>query len=103
MKRKKIPEKEYIYIISNPSFQGWFKIGRTKDPDTRLRCYQTCSPNRDYKMDYLLRVKDATPHEKYFSDKCRGEWIQSDLYSLIKIIEAIEGYVDFEKADFKPF
>lgn len=83
-------EKQYIYIISNPAFKGWYKIGRTTNPVRRLMNYQTYSPFRDYIISYILEVKNPNLHEKFFKDSSEGEWIKCRLNKLISIINVIE-------------
>lgn len=49
----------HIYVVSNPAFPGKSKIGLAKSPARRLNNYQTGSPFRDYRMDWISpRVKD---------------------------------------------
>ena len=86
-------EKTYIYIISNPAFKGWNKIGKTTDLLARLSCYQTGDPYRAYKLEYYMEVKDANIHEEHFrniSDDINGEWIKLSLHKIIKMIHKLE-------------
>jgi len=97
-KRKKllinIPFRKdiYIYIISNPSFPGWYKVGRTNNPERRLLAYQTSDPLRSYKLEFVKKVIDISTHENavYSKIENRGEWIKTELESLIKVIDIIE-------------
>ena len=48
----------YIYIITNPNFQGWVKVGCALDVEDRLKTFQTASPHRDYELYWSLWSKD---------------------------------------------
>ena len=41
-----------VYIITNPAWEGWIKIGMAVESKDRLKGYQTSSPLRDYKLRY---------------------------------------------------
>jgi len=71
-----------VYIISNPAFPGWVKVGRAYDASDRLRSYQTSSPFRDYELHWFLPTEDSSLSEhKAHSilgakfDR-RGEWFK---------------------------
>jgi hypothetical protein len=69
-----------VYIIFNPSFPSWCKVGMAVDAEDRLKQYQTSSPYRDYKLIKVYntpdrRIAESEAHillEKHFSR--RGEW-----------------------------
>lgn len=71
-----------VYIITNPSFDGWVKVGMAIDSEDRLNGYQTSSPFRDYFLHSFWDVSDrrqaeATAHaelEKTYER--RGEWFK---------------------------
>jgi len=52
-----------VYIISNPNFHGWVKVGMAVDAQDRLNNYQTSSPFRDYKLNYTFSVEDRRAAE----------------------------------------
>jgi predicted GIY-YIG superfamily endonuclease len=52
-----------VYIISNPNFKGWVKVGMAVDANDRLNNYQTSSPFRDYKLDYTFDTEDRRASE----------------------------------------
>ena len=54
---EKTPEG-YVYIIANPSFDGWLKVGMAIDAEDRCNGYQTSSPHRDYKLLYARKFND---------------------------------------------
>ena len=54
-------DEGYVYIITNPCWKGWIKVGMAIDAEDRCKQYQTSSPFRDYKLCY----------KKYFDDRRR--------------------------------
>lgn len=79
----------YVYVISNDSWKGKFKVGIAKDPKRRLNSFQTSHPDRSYK----LRHKVLTPHykeiEKQIHKEFNGdhEWVEGDLDTIIEAIK----------------
>jgi len=69
-----------VYIITNPNFPDWVKVGMAVDSEDRLNGYQTSSPFRDYALFTCWSVTDrrsaeSEAHallEKSFDRK--GEW-----------------------------
>jgi predicted GIY-YIG superfamily endonuclease len=79
-------EKGYLYIISNPAYKGWCKVGITEDINKRLSTYQTGDPFRSYKVEYILHHFDYKTAEKRlketmkpFAKQIKGEWYEIDL------------------------
>lgn len=70
-----------VYIIYNPAFPGWVKVGMAVDSQDRLKQYQTSSPHRDYTVVKSYKVPnrreaEAKAHEA-LTVKGRGrkgEW-----------------------------
>jgi hypothetical protein len=69
-----------VYIITNPAWGGWVKVGMAVDAEDRLRGYQTSSPFRDYKLYYSYDTADRRKSEAEAHDllelkyKRRNEW-----------------------------
>ncbi len=69
-----------VYIITNPNFPEWVKVGMAVDSEDRLNGYQTSSPFRDYALFTCWLVTDrrsaeSEAHsllEKTYGRK--GEW-----------------------------
>jgi len=85
-----------VYIISNPCWDGWIKVGMAVDATDRCNQYQTSSPFRDYKLCYTKDFKDRrsaeqTAHKrlKKISIKYKGEWFKVSITEATKLIEAI--------------
>lgn len=71
----------YIYVMSNPAFDGWLKVGKTKDLHTRLNAYNTHSP---FEYDYVLvdEFHDDRPiHNRLLAQGIERsrEWFKCDL------------------------
>lgn len=71
-----------VYIITNPNFPEWVKVGMAVDSSDRLNGYQTSSPFRDYELFTCWSVTDRRSAEsdahnlletKY--DR-KGEWFK---------------------------
>lgn len=80
----------YIYIITNPAWENWVKIGITDNLDKRLQTYQTCDPYRAYKIEYFIKIDDYKKIEKLleetmkpFAKKQLNEWYEIDKKSAI--------------------
>jgi len=80
----------YVYIISNPAWPGWYKVGMALDANDRCSSYQTSSPLRDYVVRYSKFFEDRRETEKTVHLKLKAldlentnEWFKGSL-SLIK-------------------
>jgi hypothetical protein len=66
----------YLYIISNPSFPGWHKIGTSFDLDKRLATYQTGDPYRGYVVEYKSIIDDRFKVERELKHFIRNSTIE---------------------------
>lgn len=77
----------YMYVISNPAFKGWYKVGRALDLQKRLASYQTSSPFKDYKLEWFLPCPIPVIAEKRlnfeFGELVSGEWVSADLFEIV--------------------
>ena len=71
-----------VYIITNPNFRDWVKVGMAVDSEDRLNGYQTSSPFRDYALykswpvsDRRAAESEAHTHLEKTFDR-RGEWFK---------------------------
>ena len=46
----------HVYILTHPLMDGWLKIGMTRYPNARLRCYNTGDPESRYHMEHTVAV-----------------------------------------------
>ena len=52
-----------VYVITNPNFPEWVKVGMAVDAEDRLSTYQTSSPFRDYSLAASWDVADRRSAE----------------------------------------
>ena len=71
-----------VYVITNPNFPDWVKVGMAIDAEDRLNSYQTSSPFRDYVLQYYYDVNNrrAAENEAHTelqkSYERKGEWFK---------------------------
>ena len=86
----------YVYIITNPAWKGWLKVGMAVDAEDRCKSFQTSSPYRDYQLEYCgyfnnRRVAEEKVHKKMVkvSDSNTSEWFKVSVIDAIKVIERV--------------
>jgi hypothetical protein len=86
----------YVYVISNPAWKGWVKIGMAIDAEDRLKSYQTSSPYRDYQLLHSVYVTDRRAIERKahrkigkIAEEKQNEWFKVDAVEAIDCITAI--------------
>ena len=99
-----IKQGGYLYIISNPDFPDYCKIGITENISDRLSVYQTSSPHRNYKVEYYIfhpkyKIAEKKIKEmmKYFSTDTiqKGEWFKISLpIAKVRLDETLLDYND---------
>jgi hypothetical protein len=90
----------YLYIITNPAFEGWVKVGTTYDLAHRIHVYQTSDPFRQYKVEYSLHHPNFREAEKkikevmkHFALEIKNEWYRINLdFAKSRLDEALESY-----------
>jgi hypothetical protein len=84
----------YIYIVTHPKFDGWIKLGRSIDPEKRLRDYQTNCPDNGFKLEYKIETKYYYNIETYFENFVQSntrEWFQCSVdFARNKINEILD-------------
>ena len=86
-----------VYIITNPAWKGWIKIGMAIEAEDRLRGYQTSSPLRDFKLKFKKYFDNRRKAEQQAHTLCtkkaakrKGEWFKIDLKIAKDIINNME-------------
>ena len=84
-------EQKWVYVISNPSYPGEYKVGIARDPKARLNQYQTSDPARAYKIEFQHQTPAFRETEAHIHDKFNNlhEWVTGGLEA---IVEAIKTY-----------
>lgn len=95
----------FVYILRNPAWEGWVKIGSAVDPFDRARSYQTGSPHRDYVLVGYAYSDDRkslerTLHKAGHEFRGQGEWFKLDPQSAISFIST---YAEVHTNDQNPF
>ena len=89
-----------VYVITNPAWEGWVKVGMAVDAEDRAGNYQTSSPYRDYELAYVVDTPDRrateTEAHKRLSDmfEQRNEWFKCDVEIAKRWIDSIIGEYD---------
>lgn len=87
------PYNGYIYIMTNPAWDNWVKIGRAINLDKRLESYNTSSPFRDFKIEYSTQIFNPILIERYFFEKYgkdNSEWFNLSVEEAIDEIERLK-------------
>ena len=86
----------YVYVLTNPAWKDWIKVGMAVDAEDRCNAYQTGSPHRDYTVQYKRFFKDRRSAEQKAHDllseiapDVNGEWFNVTKTNAQKIIESI--------------
>lgn len=86
----------YVYMISNPAWPEWLKIGKARKVHDRCKGYQTSSPFRDYEIVYFIKTKryhrlEEVAHkalEKIAKER-RNEWFKINIEEAKKILNRL--------------
>lgn len=94
-------DTEWIYIITNPAWEGYYKVGKSNNPEKRLKVYQTSSPHRDYVIEFMVEVRDTFYIEKLLKVVfgATHEWIQEDIEDIKNIIINNKHLASWENSD----
>ena len=75
--------EQYIYIISNPAWPKYFKVGKAKRLKNRLRQYLSSDPFRAHKYEWYKSCSNWKEVENKFKldykQKRKHEWVEDDL------------------------
>lgn len=89
-----------VYIVTNPAWEGWVKVGMAVDAEDRANGYQTSSPFRDYRLAYVVdtfdrRATEAETHARLGElFEQRNEWFKCDVEMAKRIIDGVTGEYD---------
>ena len=86
----------FVYIITNPAWPKWVKVGMAVEAHDRCKGYQTASPFRDYKV-YFKKFFDNRRNAEKVAHKLlskssktkKGEWFQISKAKAKVIIESL--------------
>ena len=85
-------EQKWVYVISNPSYPGEYKVGIARDPKARLNQYQTSDPDRAYVMEFKHQTPDFRKIETHIHDKFdnKREWVTGNLADIVEAIKTFK-------------
>ena len=86
--------KGFVYCITNPSFEGWVKVGKAVNVEHRLSAFNGSSPYRNYKIKYFREFDNCSRAEYFILNKLgsisyeqAGEWFKIDLDKAVDVIK----------------
>tara|TARA_Y100000310_G_scaffold51313_1_gene47307 strand:- start:348 stop:926 length:579 start_codon:yes stop_codon:yes gene_type:complete len=86
----------FVYVLTNPAWKGWIKVGMAVDADDRCNSYQTSSPHRDYEIQHKRFFKNRKLAESKAHDilsdiakERNGEWFKMDMRNAQQAIDNI--------------
>jgi len=106
-----ISKKEgYIYVLINPIFENWVKIGMAEDVTKRLSQFNTAYPERDGQMVYSVKVSNMRKAEKIahriakkIAKRTENEWFTLTVRQAIDILNRLGSKVpEKNKEQVKP-
>jgi hypothetical protein len=86
-----------VYVIVNPNFPEWVKVGMAVDAADRLNGYQTSSPFRDFVLNYSWDVNDRRSAESEAHSELqkvyerRSEWFKCTPEQAQEVVSGIVG------------
>jgi hypothetical protein len=93
-----------VYILKNPAWDNWYKIGKAIESKDRCNGYQTGSPHRDYELVTYKKFKHRGVAEKMahslaegLSRKRANEWFyieNLDKEDFDKMLNLIDGLIE---------
>lgn len=85
-----------VYIITNPAWPEWIKVGMAVDASDRCNGYQTSSPHRDYEVIHSFQTEDRRKAEREAHDlieqhavERKGEWFKIQPEKAIHLFNTI--------------
>jgi hypothetical protein len=95
-KYPEVPEG-HVYILTNPHFPNWVKVGKAFDARDRTKSYQTSSPFRDYRLEHYIECDDRSKSEREAhqlmdknSPERLGEWFRIPLEFAVQLLNSLK-------------
>lgn len=84
----------FVYVMTNPAWPGYVKVGRALDPFDRLASYQTSDPNRAYEIQAYRYFEDRYDAERMIQRLltpwwASGEWYRVPVADALSLLEGI--------------
>ena len=96
LERYELSKEGQVYVITNPNFPEWVKVGMAVDAEDRLNNYQTSSPFRDYTLVSAWSVTDRRTAEAE-AEECwdEADWNSHEGLSAREIKDARDEEMEF--------
>lgn len=94
-KAEKTDRRGFVYVITNPAWPGYVKIGRAFDPEARARSMNTGCPLNDYEVCHAVYFHDCywaerEVHERLAESRLPGgEWFALPVHVAVHSIEKL--------------
>ena len=93
---------KYVYVVSNPAFEGWVKVGRARDIRDRVCTLQTGVPHLyKFVVEYTVEFPDDVPIHWELEDRKierSGEWFRCSKHEAIDAVKKVmREYAEFDK------
>ena len=89
---------KYVYVISNPAFEGWVKVGRATDMKNRIASMQAGVPHiHRYKVEMVVEFPDDVPVHWELEDRKierSGEWFRCSKHEAIEAVKKVMAEYD---------
>jgi hypothetical protein len=105
LQKDKQVKEGYVYVITNPAWPEWVKIGMAIDAEDRLNGYQTSSPMRDYQLVHAIATPDRARAERVahkaaaLCGERQGEWFKIANEEAVTILQHIKETEDEQKRE----
>lgn len=89
---------KYVYVITNPAFEGWVKVGRATDMKKRMSALQTSVPHiHRYRVEMVVDFHDDIPVHWELEDRKierSGEWFRCSKHEAIEAVKKVMAEYD---------
>jgi len=82
-----------VYVIENPAWPDWVKVGKAVDAEDRLNSYQTSDPFRAYILHHHIEVPNRHDTElkvhqelELVCDDRKNEWFKINLDGAVAVL-----------------
>jgi len=86
-------KSNYVYVISNPAFEGWVKVGRATDVKHRVSTLQAGVPHiHRYVIEHVAIFSDDVPVHWELEDRKierAGEWFRCSKHEAIDAVKTV--------------
>lgn len=85
-----------IYVLSNPAWPEWLKLGKSSNLLQRTGDYNTGSPHRDYKVELMVKSIQCLGLEMFMQDNLslkyerKREWFKCSIQDIIDLLKCRE-------------